>query len=63
MGLGVFGKQQHWKSAGGNDVGQSQKTGCKLAVGRCNKAGQFVRARLTFASLGNVRRVMFISQH
>jgi len=50
MGLEVFRKQQWWKSAGGSDVGQHQKTGCKLAVWHSNKAGQSARARLTVES-------------
>lgn len=62
MGPEVFGKQQCWKSAGRNDGGQSQKISCKLAVRHGDKAGQFARARLTVASLANMRRVRFISQ-
>lgn len=62
MGPEVFGKQRCWKSAGRNDGGQSQKISCKLAVRHGDKAGQFARARLTVASLANMRRVRFISQ-
>lgn len=61
--LKVFAKQQYWKSAGGDDVGQSQESISKLTVWHGKKTGQFVRTRLMVVSLGNMRMVTFTSQH